>query len=216
VSDGQIRAVIFDFDGVILDSNALKTEAFRHVFARFPDHAEAMMAYHHQHVSQSRYVKFQHLVEDRLGRTGDRAMVDQLAADYAAILRDAMDACPFVAGARELLEELSSVLPLYLASVTPEPELLRLLDVRGIRHHFREVYGCPPWTKPAAVAAISQALGGPQGLVLIGDSAGDQQAADRHDIEFIPRDSGLPFDPPLDAPRDLNAIAALLRPRLPR
>jgi beta-phosphoglucomutase-like phosphatase (HAD superfamily) len=38
--------VILDFDGVVLESNAVKTEAFRDVFARFPEHAEAMMDFH--------------------------------------------------------------------------------------------------------------------------------------------------------------------------
>ena len=210
----RIRALILDFDGVILDSNALKTDAFREVFARFPDHADAMMAYHQQHISQSRYDKFAYLVEQRLGRERDREFVERLASDYASALRDGMEACPFVPGARELLEELSPKIPLYLASVTPEAELLRLLDVRGIRHHFTRIYGCPPWTKPAAVAAIIAELGRSHGLALVGDSAGDQHAATVNGIEFIPRESGLLFDPPVEGLRDMHAVAVHLRPRL--
>jgi phosphoglycolate phosphatase len=215
VTASPVRALILDFDGVILDSNALKTEAFRVVFSRFPDHAEAMMAYHERYVSRSRYDKFTYLVE-LLGRVGDRAMIDQLADDYAAVLSDRMDACAFVPGAREFLDEASAHAPLFLASVTPEPELLRLLDVHRLRHYFVRVFGCPPWTKPGAVAAIVQEVGGPQGLALVGDSAGDQQAAASHGVEFIARDSGLAFDPPIEAIRDLSALASLLRSRYAR
>ena len=208
-------AVIFDFDGVILDSNALKTEAFREIFARYPAHAEAMMAFHESHVSHSRYVKFAHLVEDLLGRRGDRALVNHLADEFSDLLRERMDACPFVPGAREWLDELQPRLPLYLASVTPEPELLRLLGVRGLRPYFTRVYGCPPWTKPDAVGAIVREHGGPEGIVLIGDSAGDQRSAAAHGVEFVARDSGLPFDPPIDSTPDISTIAARLRSRLP-
>lgn len=206
-----LRAVIFDFDGVILDSNELKTEAFREVFARFPEHADRMMAYHHAHVSQSRYAKFAYLVEDLLGRPGDRQAIDALADAFAARLRARMDTCPFVPGAREMLEDLGRDVPLYLASVTPEAELLRLLEVHGIRRHFTRVFGCPPWTKPDAVAAIVQERGGADGLVLVGDSSGDQQAAAANGVPFVARDSGLPFDPPVTAVRSIPEIAARLR-----
>lgn len=209
-----IRALIFDFDGVILDSNALKTRAFGTVFARFPEHAQTMMRYHDANVWQSRYQKFAHLA-GQLGRGDDAQFVNELADDFAALLGDGMDDCPFVPGARELLEGLSPRVPLYLASVTPETELLRLLDVHGIRRHFRRVYGCPPWAKPDAVAAIVRGLGGPEGVALVGDSTGDQRAALANGVEFIPRDSGLPFDPPVTGTADLAAIGAHISSRIP-
>ena len=209
-----IRAVIFDFDGVILDSNAVKTEAFGEVFARFPEHAGAMMAYHHAHVSQSRFEKFTHLVEGRLGRRGDQALVRDLAEDFAARLASRMAACPLVPGARGMLEDLAARVPLYLASVTPADELERLLDIHHLRRFFAGVYGCPPWTKPEAVRTIAAALGGPAGLVLVGDSAGDQRAAGEAGVEFVPRDSGLAFDPPVRGEPDLSVITSALRRRI--
>jgi phosphoglycolate phosphatase-like HAD superfamily hydrolase len=209
-----LRALILDFDGVILDSNALKTDAFRRVFARFPEHEAAMLDYHERNVSESRYAKFTHLVENRLGRSGDRAMIDALAEEYASILRDRMDCCPLVHGARDMLDELSGRLPLYLASVTPEKELFRLLDVHALRRHFTRVFGCPPWTKVDAVGTIASDLGGPEGIALIGDSAGDQRAAAAHRVEFIARDSGLPFDPPVVGTAALNTIVGRIRERL--
>lgn len=209
-----LRALIFDFDGVILDSNDLKRDAFSVIFARFPEHADAMMRYHDTHVSQSRYEKFAYLVEQLLDREGDAALVNAMADDFAALLRDRMDACAFVPGARELLDDLSPRLPIYLASMTPEVELLRLLEVHALRHHFRRVYGCPPWTKPQAVAAIIAELGGSRGVALIGDSSGDQRAAAAHGVEFIPRDSGLPFDPPVTGTAEIPAIASQLMPRI--
>lgn len=209
----RLRAVIFDFDGVILDSNALKTAAFREVFARYPEHADAMMAYHEAHVAQSRYDKFGYLVEQLLDRPGDGALVEALAGDFAALLRDRMDVCPFVPGAPELLEQLRGV-PLYLASMTPQDELQRLLDVRGLRHYCARVFGCPPWSKPDAVGAIVATLGGAEGVVLVGDAAGDQRAAAAHGVEFVARDSGLAFDPPVRGLPDLRDIALLLTARL--
>jgi phosphoglycolate phosphatase-like HAD superfamily hydrolase len=100
-------------------------------------------------------------------------------------------------------------LPIYLASVTPANELNHILEKRGLLHWFEGVYGCPPWTKANAVRDIlSRNSILPCNCLLIGDSAGDQQAALKTGVQFIARDSGLKFD---EHPQliflDLNEIA---------
>lgn len=213
---GRLRAIVFDFDGVIVESNDVKTEAFRDVFARFPEHADAMMAYHHANVSASRFAKFDHLIVERLGRESDPALRAELAAEYSRRTIDRVAGVPLVEGAREMLDEFSPRLPLYLASVTPQEDLDIVLERRGLRSYFRIAYGCPPWTKPGAVAdVIARERCAPDEIVLIGDSPGDRAAAQQTGVEFIARDSGIIFQPPAERVfPDLAAIAAFLRPRL--
>lgn len=213
---GALKALILDFDGVILESNDLKTQAFVSVFSRFPEHADAMMAYHRAHVSDTRFMKFKHLVFERLGRPGDDGLVQELAEAFSAETRRLLATCPFVPGAHAFLEMTSARVPLYLASVTPEAELQALLEARQLRQYFAKVYGCPPWTKATAVADILTGLGGAADVLFIGDSAGDQRAAITTGVEFLARDSGLPFDAPV--PRsfpDMTAMADAIRHRLP-
>jgi beta-phosphoglucomutase-like phosphatase (HAD superfamily) len=214
---GPLRVLVLDFDGVILESNDVKTDAFRDVFARFPEHCEAMLAYHRAHVSVSRFAKFDHLLE-RLGRRGDADLRAELAADFSRRTIERMASVPFVAGAEAFLQEVMPRLPVYLASVTPQEDLEAILKQRGLRAGFRDVYGCPPWTKPGAVRdVLRREACAPHEALLLGDSAGDQRAAAETGVEFVARHSGLPFDDP--APRllfhDLAAVAAYLRDRLP-
>lgn len=216
MSGAALRALILDFDGVVLESNGLKTEVFREVFARFPEHAEYMMEWHDAHISLSRYAKFEHLVFLRLGRPGDRALVEELAAEFSRRIFERVCTCPEVPGAVAFLEHGAARVPIHLASVTPEPELRSILDRRGLRRYFTSIFGCPPWTKPAAVASIVGTYGGPHGLAFIGDSPGDRAAADSAGVEFIGRDSGIPYDPmPSSLYRDMTAVAAAVFPRLP-
>jgi phosphoglycolate phosphatase-like HAD superfamily hydrolase len=191
-----LRAIISDFDGVILESNDLKTRAFEGVFAGFPEHADAMMAYHHAHVSDSRFAKFRHFVTACLGRPEGDPLVEQLAAAFSAEMLRQIDACPFVPGALAFLVRAHAAVPVFLASVTPQEELDEILRRRGLAEYFTRVYGCPPWSKAAAVTDIVSAFGGSEGVLFIGDSAGDQRAALETGVEFIARDSGLPFDAP--------------------
>jgi phosphoglycolate phosphatase-like HAD superfamily hydrolase len=212
-----LRAIISDFDGVILESNDLKTRAFEAVFAGFPEHAGAMMAYHHAHVSDSRFAKFRHLVTACLGRSKDDPLVDELAAAFSAEMLRQIDGCPLVPGALAFLARAHAAVPVFLASVTPQDELDVILRRRGLAEYFTRVYGCPPWSKSAAVTDIVSAFGGPEGVLFIGDSAGDQRAALATGVEFIARDSGLPFDAP--RPRafaDLLQLGEAIADRLPR
>jgi phosphoglycolate phosphatase-like HAD superfamily hydrolase len=211
----MLKVLILDFDGVIIESNAVKKEAFEHVFGRFPEHHAAMMAFHHANVSMGRYGKFDHLLE-RLGRVGDLVFREKIAADYSDFVVKEMLRVPLVPGALEFLREVTPRLPVYLASVTPAEELTQTLANRGLTSWFRSVYGCPPWTKPGAIQDVLQRERiSPAETLLIGDSAGDQRAAHATGVPFLARNSGLPFEDPRPKQfNDLHEIAAYLRPQL--
>ena len=211
-----VRVVIVDFDGVILESNGLKTEGFARVFADFPQHADAMMAFHHANVSMSRYDKFQHLVTQRLGRPADDPLVADLAGRFSAVMMRLIEECPLVPGALEFLAEVSSRVPLFVSSMTPHAELVAILERRGLASSFTGIYGYPPWPKRDVIANVLAERSVPAGEALfVGDSAGDQRVARDAGVEFLARNSGLPFDDP--QPRtfpDMSAVLAAVRPRL--
>ncbi len=191
-----IRVVILDFDGVVIESNDVKTDAFRRVFEKFPEHTEAMMAFHHEHVSVTRFEKFKYL-QVLTGRQDDPSFVDELAAVFSRHVRRGMQDAALVRGAEAFLREITAHRPVYLASVTPEDELKDTLDHHRLHHWFTGVYGCPPWTKPGAIRDILiQESVPPSETLLVGDSAGDQRAARETGVRFVARNSGLAFEDP--------------------
>jgi len=211
-----VRIIILDFDGVVIESNDVKTYAFHHVFVRFPEHAEAMMAFHHEHVSLSRFAKFEHLLA-LMGRTGDSALMADIANDFSRRVHDGMMNVSLVPGAENFLRQVTPRLPVYLVSVTPADELVEILAQRGLTQWFHDVYGCPPWTKPDAIRDVLAREGvKPDEVLMIGDSGGDQRAAQMTGVDFLARDSGLRFDTPAPlAFADLNEIARYLEELLP-
>lgn len=208
----SLRVLILDFDGVVIESNAVKTQAFEKVFARFPEHSETMMAFHREYVSVSRFAKFDHLAK-LMGRADDAVLKADIAADFSRYALEGIIAVPLVAGAEAFLQWAKDKLPVYLASVTPEPELKLILAERGLAHWFHDVYGCPPWTKPNAIRDVLLKNNvKPGSALLIGDSAGDQRAALETGVRFLARDSGLSFDEPAPvAFADLHEIAQYLK-----
>lgn len=194
--DKPVRAVVFDFDGVIVESNHIKTQAFEHVFSEFPQHAEDMMLFHRENIPASRVEKFSLLMRC-LGRPDDESLRQHLAQGFSAFVMERMLDVPFVPGAVELLEFLQDRVPVDLASVTPQDELHEILSRRNLARYFGIAYGCPPWKKGDALldtAARYQIA--PAEILLIGDSVGDQRAAAFAGTQFLARQSGLTFDSP--------------------
>ena len=209
------RVLILDFDGVIVESNDVKTEAFRELFSRFPEHSEAMMAYHQSHVSVTRFAKFDHLLR-LVGGPDDSGLRSYLADEFSRLVSEQMLCVPLVPGAEAFLHKATTKIPVYLASVTPFEELWTTLCRRKLDHWFRGVYGCPPWTKPKAIRdVLDRERVTPEEVLLVGDSAGDQRAALETGIQFLARDSGLSFDNPLPLTfPDMNRLADHLIERL--
>ena len=203
-----IEALILDFDGVVIESNEVKTNAFHNVFSRFPEFTDTMMEYHNANVSVTRFSKFDHLLE-LMGKKNDLELKSSIAENFSRQVLQGMMKVPLVQGAISFLNLVTPRMPVYLASVTPAGELALILEQRNLSHWFREVYGCPPWTKPDAIRDILSKEGiKPEQALLIGDSAGDQRAAMICGIDFLARDSGLNFDLPYPLMfRDLDEIA---------
>lgn len=212
----RLKVIILDFDGVVVESNEIKTEAFRRIFSRFPEHADAMMAFHHANAWASRFMKIDHLLNERLGRADDRELRQELATEFSETVAEQLVTVPFVTGAESFLSEFSERVPLYVASVTPQADLDATVASRGLGRFFRGVYGYPPWTKAHAIRdVLEREKCDPGEAALIGDAPGDMQAATECGVEFIARRSRITFDtPPAVMYLDLHAIADAIRPRL--
>jgi beta-phosphoglucomutase-like phosphatase (HAD superfamily) len=64
----MIKAIIFDLDGVLIESAEIKTDAFRMLFADYPDRLPEIIAYHQRNAGISRYNKFRYFYEKILGQ----------------------------------------------------------------------------------------------------------------------------------------------------
>lgn len=194
-----IQVLVFDFDGVIVESNAVKTEVFAEIFKGYPDFYEVMMDFHLKNISASRVDKFRYLAS--LLRLEDPALfMDEILKKFSHTVKKEVVAAPLVDGALSLLAKYFKEMPLYLASVTPEEELKDILVQKNIECYFKGVYGCPPWKKSDALSDIAYLENvDVSRMLLIGDSSGDQKAAMIAGVNFVGRDSGLIFESPRPA-----------------
>jgi len=177
---------VFDCDGVLLNSNVVKTEAFyRSAEPYGRDKADALVAFHIANGGVSRYVKFQYFLTDILGR--ERIDADELKAlldAYAGYVRDGLMNCEVAAGL-ERLKELTPESSWMVVSGGDQEELRWVFSARGLDAYFEDgIYGSPQ-TKDEILswARESDVLSFP--AVFVGDSQYDYEAASRAGLDFI-------------------------------
>jgi len=191
----MIKTIILDFDGVIVESLGIKTQAFRELFSNYPQYLEQIMSYHLAHNSISRYIKFEYIVEHILGETYDEERKKELGARFSHLVRQKVTECPYVAGAEEFLQYFSPKVPLYVASATPQEEVEAIIRARGIDGHFKEIYGFPPWEKSQVVRKImAEESANPDAVAYVGDSQEDYKVARDTGVFFVGRINEESFD----------------------
>jgi phosphoglycolate phosphatase-like HAD superfamily hydrolase len=185
-----IRAVVFDFDGVVLESADVKTDAFVELFAHLPAaQVEEVRRHHLANLGISRFVKFAWIYRELLGRELGDDESRALGERFSALALDKILACPFVPGAERALAELGARLPLFVASGTPQSELELVIERRALAGHFREVWGSPT-EKPAILGDLMQRHGlAPSEVLFVGDGMSDFKAARTAGVEFLARDT---------------------------
>jgi HAD superfamily hydrolase (TIGR01509 family) len=130
----MLKAVIFDMDGVLVDSHASHTIAWRKLLLL---HGKQMMESHVELVRSGR--KKDELLQWFLGDL----TTDQLRAcgqEKDAFFREQMGNLAAIAGVQELLAELSRTgVPMAVASCGGRARVCRILELLQINQHFRLV-----------------------------------------------------------------------------
>lgn len=184
----MIRAIVFDFDGVILESADVKTEAFVELYREHgPDIVARVREHHLANLGISRFKKFAWIAEHVLRAPLSMEESTALGHRFSELALAKVLAAPFVPGAEEALASLT--LPLFVASGTPNDELNLIVDRRGLRPRFREVHGTPA-EKPAILRDLMGRHGwSPPEVLFIGDGTSDYKAAEATGVAFLARDT---------------------------
>ena len=183
----MIRAAAFDFDGVILESADIKTRAFRRLFEHHPEHVEAIVQYHLDNAGVSRFEKFRVIHGEMLGLPLSEDDESALGDRFSALVLEEVLRCPFVDGARELLERRSQELPCFVASGTPEGELRHIVEQRALSDFFTGVYGTPP-KKHEILGRVAEELGCRcDEILFVGDAMTDLDGARGAGTRFVGR-----------------------------
>jgi HAD superfamily hydrolase (TIGR01549 family) len=210
-----IAAIVFDFDGVLVDSVPIKTEAFTQLFKAYPERLDTIRQFHLSNGGLSRSEKIRYFYEHILHEALPRETLDSLCDRFRALVMEKVIQAPFITGARELLDRCFGRYPMYVISATPEEEITEIIKRRRMDSFFLRVVGSPT-PKKAALREIVRETGlAPGEIVFIGDSINDLKAANDSGVCFIAvgmnGEAELSHDPCVIAQvSDLSQVYSLL------
>jgi phosphoglycolate phosphatase-like HAD superfamily hydrolase len=183
-----LALIVFDCDGIILESVDVKTEAFARIGEAFGEEArDRIVAFHRLHGGVSRYKKFEWLYQEVLHREISPEELEDLNATFTAHAYDAVLHCPLVPGIQDVLDRWRGRAPMYVDSGAPHAELGQILHARGLSGYFAGIYGSPPGKTEILREIVAASGARPTDAVMVGDSITDQQAAETVNTRFYGR-----------------------------
>lgn len=179
------EVIIFDCDGVILDSNSLKSDAFYNTVIKWGEGAaKKFVAYHKLNGGISRYLKFDYFFRNILEVEMDDKTYNSTLQEYADIVFDGLMNCEIAEGLVDLRNKNKSA-QWFVASGGNEQELRRVFKKRNLEEIFNGgVFGSPTDKLEIVSRELKANISNKSKVLMLGDSLYDYKVAMENNIDF--------------------------------
>lgn len=184
----NIESVIFDFDGVILNSSSLRTEVFLKFFKQFPESHEEMEAFHLKNKGINRVEQLKYLSELKgISRAELPNFLEESLFQIGEMMKSTLESAQLIDGCIDCLEYLFNKTPIHIASNCPHDELIHLLEKHHLKRFFKTYQGSvADRRKKQAVEDIFKNFHyAKEECLYIGDTLHDYEIATKFKMKFL-------------------------------
>ncbi|PPC87260.1 MAG: HAD family hydrolase [Methylotenera sp.] len=183
----KYKSIVFDCDGVILDSNVVKTEAYFRTAKNLgatDEQAQALVDYHVKLGGISRYHKFDWYLREVLTQAATEKAIQIFLDEFSRELEDGLMHCTIAENLQELRDATKNANWMILSG-GDQQEIRDLFAKRDLAKHFDGgLFGSPD--NKDTVLAREKANGNIQlPALFIGDSKYDHEASTNAGLDFI-------------------------------
>lgn len=172
-----MRIVVFDFDGTLVDSNAIKRDAFLSLAGSDSGGKERMTRLL-KTVDGDRYAIWTAYCKEREGVDVAPSVVLGAVQAFNTVVNAAIVTAPEMPGADELLNHLRDAgVHLAVSSATPYADLIQVLEQRGWFNRFDTIAGSPAKKVETLIGLMATHRIGVDQLVVVGDGEDDRASA---------------------------------------
>jgi phosphoglycolate phosphatase-like HAD superfamily hydrolase len=181
----EYKTFVFDCDGVVLNSNKIKTEAF-YKTTKFFGHefAKELLDYHVVNGGMSRYLKFDYFITRILKKPHNKVLKKDLLTRFAKNIKEGLMTCEVASGIEQLKAKTQTTNWL-IVSGSDQTELRELFKVRNLDYLFKGgIFGSPD-SKETILAREIKKKNIKKPTLFFGDSKYDYLAAKKAGLDFV-------------------------------
>lgn len=183
----KYKTIVFDCDGVVLDSNVVKTEAYFRTAKNLgatDAEAQALVDYHVNLGGISRYHKFDYYIREILLQPVTDKAIQALLDEFSKELEVGLMQCDLAKGIFDLRTATKNANWMILSG-GDQQEIRTLFAKRKIDHMFDGGLFGSPDNKDEVLAREKSSANIQFPALFLGDSKYDFEAADRAGLDFI-------------------------------
>jgi len=179
------KTLIFDCDGVIINSNHIKSQAFyKTVLSYGHEAAIEFKKYHIKNGGVSRFEKFKYFIDQLLKSNIDKPKISHLLKNYSDIIRDDLIKCDTTPELKKI-KNVTAQKKWIMISGSKETELKDILEIKKIAHFFESgIFGSPD----NKIEIFNREINKNNILfpaIFFGDSKYDYEVAKQFNIDFV-------------------------------
>ena len=183
----KYKIILWDFDGVIMDSNAVRDLGFERVLADYPkDSVAELMKFHHQNGGLSRYLKFRYFFEEVLKQEITEGKIQELANSFSIIMKSLLvNPQLLIKDSLNFIKSNHQNYNMHIVSGSDQNELRFLCSEMNLSQYFKSIHGSPTAKKVLIKNLLHEFKYDVKDCILIGDSINDYEASIENGIDFF-------------------------------
>jgi HAD superfamily hydrolase (TIGR01549 family) len=181
------KNILWDFDGVILDSMAVRDWGFEEIFKKFDrDKVLLLLNFHRKNGGLSRYVKIRYFYEEILEKEITENEVLEYANAFSVLMKkELVNPTNLIQESLQFIKENYKNYKFHIVSGSDGEELRYLCEKMEISSYFMTIEGSPTPKNKLVKDLLKQHNYEISDCVLIGDSINDYEAAKDNKIQFM-------------------------------
>ena len=176
------KQIIFDFDGVIVDSHKVKNRAYYELFSKYGKKtSKKILSYHLQNEGKSRYIKFRYIIEKILNEKVTEKKLKFYSKKFDQITLKKIFKLKVSKSLLNFFKNNKNKFLSYISTGTPQKIINEIVKKKKIYHFFQKVYGSPK----KKIEHIKKIKKNKKKTIFIGDSFEDFDSCKKTNTKFI-------------------------------
>ncbi|MFA6136947.1 MAG: HAD hydrolase-like protein [Sulfurimonas sp.] len=182
----MIKTILWDFDGVILDSMKIKGDGFKELFKEYDEeHLQLIEKYHYENGGVSRFEKIKYFFNSILGQEISKEMVEEFALKFAIIIEQKLyDKSNLMKETLHFIENNYRKYNFHIVSGAEHNELNELCKYFELSKYFKSIDGSPTKKEVLVKNVLEKYEYKKEETALIGDAMTDYYASAANEIKF--------------------------------